>query len=156
MDRLRRPGKPSPKIIHDPVWRTIRVEPWEVVIIDSPLVQRLRRVHQLGLSSYVFPGAGYSRFEHSIGVLHQTKRVIGSIRRNARSLARRRRLPQQEPISLSEEALLRVTALSHDVGHGFLSHVSERALERLRTVDGSHSVRELRKEAKEFFSRSGP
>ena len=151
-ERLRRPAhRPNAKIIHDPVWRTIRLEPCEVILVDSPLLQRLRRIHQLGLASYVFPGANYTRFEHSIGVLHQTQRVIEAIRRNARSLAIRKHLPQQEPILQSEEVLLRVTALTHDVGHGFLSHVSERALSRLPTVDGTHSVRQFQKEAKEFF-----
>jgi deoxynucleoside triphosphate triphosphohydrolase SAMHD1 len=155
--RLRRLGsKPGAKIIHDPVWRTIRLEPYEVIMVDSPLLQRLRRVHQLGLAGYVFPGANYSRFEHSIGALHQTQRVIESIRRNAKSLALRRHLPWQEPISPGEEVLLRVTALTHDVGHGFLSHVSERALDRLATVDGKHTVRELRGEAKTFFRGLNP
>jgi hypothetical protein len=63
----------------------------------------------------------------------------------------RKHLPLQQPISPSEEVLLRITALTHDVGHGFLSHVSERALSRLPTVDGTHSVREFQKEAKAFF-----
>ena len=151
-ERLRRPAhRPNAKIIHDPVWRTIRLEPCEIVLVDSPLLQRLRRIHQLGLASYVFPGATYSRFEHSIGVLHQTQRIIESIRRNARTLATRKHLPQEEPISPSDEVLLRVTALTHDVGHGFLSHVSERALSRLQKVDGTHGVRQFQKEAKEFF-----
>ena len=155
-ERLRRPAhRPNAKIIHDPVWRTIRLEPCEVIVVDSPLLQRLRRVHQLGLASYVFPGANYSRFEHSIGVLHQAQRIIEAIRRNARTLAVGKRLPQQEPISPSEEVLLRVTALTHDVGHGFLSHVSERALSRLSTVDGTHSVRQFQKEAKAFFRVPG-
>ena len=52
--------------------------------------------------------------------------------------------------------LLRLTALVHDVGHGFLSHVSERALDRLPTIDGKHTIRELRSEAKEFFSSLNP
>lgn len=77
--------------------------------------------------------------------------MIGSIRRNARSLEARRRLPEHEPISLAEETLLRVTALTHDVGHGFLSHVSERAMNSLPTVDGTHTVRQLREEARDFF-----
>ena len=147
----RRTSRPGAKIIHDPVWRTIRLEQYEVTIIDSPLLQRLRRVRQLGLAGYVFPGANYSRFEHSIGTLHQTQRVVEAIRRNGQSLAIRKRLPQQELVSRSEETLLRVTALTHDVGHGFLSHVSERALDRLATVDGTHSVRQFRTEAKDFF-----
>lgn len=151
-ERLRRlRHKPNAKIIHDPVWRTIRLEPCEVVLVDSPLLQRLRRIRQLGLAGYVFPGANYSRFEHSIGVLHQTQRVVEAVRRNARSLAIRKHLPQQDPISSSEEVLLRVTALTHDVGHGFLSHVSERALSRLPTVDGTNSARQFQAEAKDFF-----
>jgi hypothetical protein len=151
-ERLRRSGsKPNAKIIHDPVWRTIRLEPHEVILVDSPLLQRLRRIRQLGLASYVFPGANYSRFEHSVGVLHQTQRIIEAIRRNDRSRAIRKHLPQQDPISLDEEVMLRVTALTHDVGHGFLSHVSERAINRLPTVDGTHSVRQFQKEAKDFF-----
>ena len=121
------------------------------MLVDSPLLQRLRRIHQLGLASYVFPGANYSRFEHSIGALHQTHRIIESIRRNARSLAIEKHLPQQEPISLGEQVLLRATALMHDVGHGFLSHVSERALYRLSTVDGINSVRRFQEDANDFF-----
>lgn len=150
--RLRRKrSPPSSKIIHDPVWRTIRLEPCEVILVDSPLLQRLRRIHQLGLASYVFPGANYSRFEHSVGALHQTQRMVEAIRRNARSLAVRKHLPQQEPVSAGEEVLLRVAALTHDVGHGFLSHVSERALHQLQTVDGTRTVRNLQEEAKQFF-----
>ena len=150
--RLRRSGtRPTAKIIHDPVWRTVRLEPCEVIIVDSPLLQRLRRIRQLGLAGYVFPGANYSRFEHSVGVLHQTQRIIESIRRNARSLAAGKHLPEQNPISSSEEILLRVTALMHDVGHGFLSHVSERVLNGLSTVDGTHSVRRFQQQAKALF-----
>jgi len=53
-ERLRRPShRPGAKIIHDPVWRTIRLEPCEVILVDSPLLQRLRRIRQLGLASYV-------------------------------------------------------------------------------------------------------
>lgn len=153
-ERLRRVShRPSAKIINDPVWRTIRLEPCEIILVDSPLLQRLRRIRQLGLAGYVFPGANYSRFEHSIGVLHQAQRVIQSIRRNALTLALGEHLPPQQPVSPSEEVLLRLTALTHDVGHGFLSHVSERALGGLSAVDsdGTHSVRQFRREAKAFF-----
>lgn len=77
--------------------------------------------------------------------------MIEAIRRNAASLAVRRHLPVTQPISSSDEVLLRLTSLTHDVGHGFLSHVSERVLAGLATVDGKHTVREFQKEAKDFF-----
>src|SRR5271169_4042709 len=67
------------KVINDPIWFTIRVESWELVILDSPLIQRLRSIHQLGLAGLVYPAAGYSRFEHTIGTLYQTQRVVESI-----------------------------------------------------------------------------
>src|SRR5688572_9380665 len=69
------------KVLNDPIWHTVRLESWEVVLLDSPLLQRLRGIHQLGLAFYVFPGAGYSRFEHSVGVLHQAQRFIDGINR---------------------------------------------------------------------------
>src|ERR1700729_2731690 len=63
-DRTALTADGSAKIINDPVWRTVRLEPWETFVIDSPLLQRLRRIRQLGLAGLVFPGASYSRFEH--------------------------------------------------------------------------------------------
>jgi len=73
------------KVINDPIWYTIRVESWELPVLDCPVVQRLRSIRQLGLAGLVYPGAGYSRFEHTIGALYQTQRVIESINRNARA-----------------------------------------------------------------------
>jgi len=42
-----------PKVFNDPVWGTIELLPWEVILLDSPLVQRLRGVRQLGLAHLV-------------------------------------------------------------------------------------------------------
>ena len=150
--RDRRNYPAGPKVINDPIWRTVRIEPWEVAILDSPVVQRLRGVKQLGLASYVYPGAGYSRFEHSIGVLHQTQRFIDAINRNARA-----ENPERlEPVQPSDEVLLRLSALLHDVGHGFLSHVSERAMLRV-PLDGEGSTADdLLKDAKKHFGSGKP
>lgn len=76
VQHVRNSPLPNGKVINDPIWQTVRVEPWEVVVLDCPVVQRLRGVHQLGLIDYVYPGANHTRFEHSIGILHQTQRVI--------------------------------------------------------------------------------
>jgi HD superfamily phosphohydrolase len=142
---------PSAKIINDPVWRTVRLESWEVFILDSPLLQRLRRIHQLGLAGYVFPGASYSRFEHSIGVVHQTQRLIDAINRNARAHAPSTRLPPADPIVRTNEVFLRLAALLHDVGHCFLSHVSERALQRLDPIAPGAPIKQVLAEARSFF-----
>ena len=141
------PSRPKrPKVINDSIWKTVRLEPWEMVVLDSFPIQRLRNVAQLGLARLVYPGAGYSRFEHSIGVLYQTQRIIDSINHNARSSGR-----SAEPISRSDESLLRLAGLLHDIGHGFLSHVSERAMQRITRLPHEGSATDARYEALDHF-----
>jgi len=109
---------PDDKVIHDPIWGTHRFCRHEVVLIDSPVIQRLRRIHQTGFSFLTFPGTTHTRFEHSLGAAI----VAGSM---AHAVARR----HQNRIDLDplkgDLAQLRAAALLHDCGHGFASHVSE-------------------------------
>ena len=56
------------KIIHDPIWGSTEYEAWEMQIIDSPLIQRLRNISQVGLAVLTYPAARHSRFEHTLGV----------------------------------------------------------------------------------------
>ena len=104
------------KIIHDTLWGTIRLEPWEVAILDLPLLQRLRQISQTSLVSYVFPGARHSRFEHTLGVLHQTQRLTDAV--NKQYL-------KGLPFDSDSVRELRLAALFHDVGHSLFSHISE-------------------------------
>src|SRR6516165_4796572 len=66
---------PKPKQINDPVWDIITVEPAEILLLDSPLLQRMRGVRQLGLAHFVFPGATHDRFAHICGVLEAASRM---------------------------------------------------------------------------------
>src|SRR5215213_9712424 len=104
------------KEINDAVWRTISLTPFEVIILDSPLVQRLRRVRQLGVVHWVYPGAGHSRLEHSLGAVHQVQRLCEAINRHA---------GEGKGIGIDWVSLLRLAALVHDIGHGLMSHVIE-------------------------------
>jgi HD superfamily phosphohydrolase len=158
LEHLRVRGLPQePKVINDPIWHTIRVESWELPILDSPLIQRLRNIRQLGLASLVYPAAGYSRFEHTIGALYQTQRVIESINRNARARGARVQRAVHDPIPYSDEVMLRIAAIMHDAGHCFLSHVSERAIHQLELDDGQTTMEAALRDAKEFFgSQKGP
>lgn len=120
--RRRIPGR---KEINDPLWGTIGLTGPEVAVIDSPLVQRLRLIRQLGVVHWVYPGAVHTRFEHTLGVLHQVQHLCGAIN----NLATQQN--QRELIGPSKVNLLRLAALLHDVGHAAFSHVSEHAIESL-------------------------
>ena len=72
-----------PKVINDPVWGTIRLFSWEAALLDTLLLQRLRYIRQLGVAHWVFPGAGHSRLEHSVGVLHQMQQLVDGLERNS-------------------------------------------------------------------------
>ena len=98
----------SEKTIHDPIHGSIRIEGLALDLLDTPEVQRLRGIHQLGLAHLVFPGGNHSRFEHSLGVLHLVRK-FGEIRR------------------LEEEdlKLLSAAAILHDLGHPPFSHTLE-------------------------------
>lgn len=44
------------KLFNDPIHNTFRLSPECIDLIDSPAFQRLRRLKQLGVTYYVFPG----------------------------------------------------------------------------------------------------
>jgi len=107
----------GPKIIHDPLWGTISLNPWEVAILDLPLFQRLRQIHQTSLVSYVFPGCSHTRFEHTLGVLQQSQNLIDAVNRQ---------YDTDKPIfEKSTIRNLRLAALFHDCGHSCFSHITE-------------------------------
>jgi HD superfamily phosphohydrolase len=116
------------KIIHDSLWGTNRFYWYEMAIIDSPVLQRLRDIFQVGSASYVYPGATHNRFEHSLGTAIIATKVLDSlylrqgekIGHIAKSLGY---LPEKFMIKTRQE--LRLSALLHDTGHTLFSHTSE-------------------------------
>ena len=67
------------KILHDNLWGTNRFYWHELAIIDSPLFQRLRDIHQTGLAFHVYMSAHHTRFEHSLGVTAIASRIFDEI-----------------------------------------------------------------------------
>jgi HD superfamily phosphohydrolase len=121
-------GLPSfPKKFNDPVWGVIELLPWEVLLLDSPLLQRLRGVRQLGMAFQVYPGAVHDRLEHIRGVVEAADRMLLALTRNAEH---RTRFDPYIPLPDDlDRTAVRLAALLHDVGHGPFSHVTEPLLQ---------------------------
>jgi HD superfamily phosphohydrolase len=105
------------KIINDPVHGFIII-PTEFIfdLLEHPYIQRLRRIKQLGLTSFVYPGATHTRFQHALGAVHLMKLAIENLR-------------QKGTIITDEEAEAASAAiLLHDIGHGPFSHALEESI----------------------------
>ncbi len=107
----------SHKIINDPVYGFITI-PSELVfaIIDHPYFQRLRRIKQLGLTDYVYPGAHHTRFHHAIGAMHLMSVTLDHLRNKGVDIG-------DEEYEASLCAIL-----LHDIGHGPFSHALEHSI----------------------------
>lgn len=86
-------------------------------LVDTPAVQRLRYIRQLGHAFLVYPGATHSRFEHALGAYHLTKLAL-------QALAERGELTQ---VREEDQVAVRLAALLHDIGHYPFSHALEEA-----------------------------
>lgn len=104
------------EVVRDPLWDNIRLDAAAVTVIDTPTVQRLRYIRQLGHAFLVYPGATHSRFEHALGTYHLARRALAT-------------LTERQPgeITESEHLAVRLAALLHDIGHYPYSHALEEA-----------------------------
>lgn len=110
------------KVIHDPVWGTMLFYPWELQVLDSPLLQRLRKINQVGLAVLTYPSAHHSRFEHSLGVMSVVTKMVNNINQENKGGGY---ATENKLITNEDLYKLRFAALLHDVGHCFFSHLSE-------------------------------
>lgn len=105
------------KIINDPVFGFINIPKGLLYnIVCHPLLQRLTRIKQLGLSSAVYPGAQHTRFQHSLGAFHLMSETIKHLTAKGNF------------IFDSEAEAVQAAILLHDIGHGPFSHVLEHTL----------------------------
>lgn len=123
------------KTIHDPIWGSTEYSEWEMQLIDSPLIQRLRNISQVGLAVLTYPAARHSRFEHTLGVAAATKRLVDRINVNCENFSIHQNIKNK----------LVLAAIMHDVGHCFYSHLSESIYGNLKDFV------ELRKDVKEVL-----
>ena len=71
------------KVFRDPVHNYIHVNNQIIYdLINTKEFQRLRRIKQLGTSSYTFHGGEHSRFSHCLGVYEIARRITEILKRN--------------------------------------------------------------------------
>jgi HD superfamily phosphohydrolase len=134
--------------LRDPVHGFIRADALEAALVNSRPLQRLRFIHQLGLTFLVFPGAEHSRFSHALGAMHLAGRVYDLLCSRAGGL-----LPAGN--GARERRLVRAAALLHDLGHAPFSHSAEELFEG--GIDHEQMTRRLiaLPEMEEIFARHG-
>ena len=102
------------KIINDPVFGFINIPKGLLYnIVKHPLLQRLTRIKQVGISSVVYPGAQHTRFQHSLGAFYLMSEAITQLTAKGHF------------IFDSEAEAVKAAILLHDIGHGPFSHVLE-------------------------------
>ena len=116
------------KAIQDPIHGAILLEPWELDIISTWEMLRLRYVRQLGPAHLVYPGATHTRFEHCIGTNFLAQKSIRVVN-YCDDLDTACFVPLSQLLEEYQQKLFRASALLHDVGHPPTSHTIEYALE---------------------------
>ncbi|MFM6949305.1 MAG: HD domain-containing protein [Aquirufa sp.] len=105
------------KIINDPIYGFIKINnPFLLKLIDHPYFQRLKRIKQLGLAEFVYPGAHHTRFHHALGAMHLMDEALNNLQAKGYI------------ISDPEREAAEIAILLHDIGHGPFSHVLEYTL----------------------------
>lgn len=138
-------------VIRCPIHGSISINKQELKLIDSPYVQRLRNISQLGFASFVFPGAVHTRFSHSIGVMHLAGRIYDQLVLSQVSSLKDYYTGDQLNYY---RKILRFSALLHDVGHPPFSHAAEALLPPISSLDSYNLLnsKEDRQSTHEDFS----
>lgn len=114
------------RAVKDSVWGVVQWSGRESYVLDSPVLQRLRRIHQLGVSYVTYPSATHSRFEHTIGAMHQAERMLRAIAGRSAEGSRDENVRVTDAELLEHLPLVRLAAMLHDLGHLPFSHLCER------------------------------
>jgi len=112
------------KAIQDPVHGAILLDPWELDLVSSWEMLRLRFVKQLGPAHIVYPGATHTRFEHCLGTNHLVQRCIRVVN-YCDDPSHACFKPFSELLNDYQQKVFRAAALLHDVGHPPTSHTIE-------------------------------
>ena len=111
------PSGNKSKLINDPLHGFVTLPSALVFdVVQHPYFQRLRRIRQLGMSEWVYPGATHTRFHHALGAMNLMVKALETLRNKGVDITNEER----------EAAILGI--LMHDIGHGPYSHTLEYTL----------------------------
>lgn len=124
------------KNFYDSVWGTIEINEGEIFILDSPIMQRLRNIKQLGLADVLYSSATHTRFSHTLGVLQTADSMTFQIKKELEK--------KNAPSSKEVRQVIRLAAIFHDCGHMFCSHASERYFQKNREASLYEKIDKIR------------
>jgi HD superfamily phosphohydrolase len=111
------PSGNKSKLINDPLHGFVTLPSALVFdVVQHPYFQRLRRIRQLGMSEWVYPGATHTRFHHALGAMNLMLKALDTLRGKGIEITDEEK----------EAAILGI--LMHDIGHGPYSHTLEYTL----------------------------
>lgn len=99
--------------IRDAVHGDIEFTDEEEYCMRKPVFQHLHTIKQLGNAFHVYPSAMHTRFEHSLGVCYQVKKIASSINK-------------RNPGTIEDVGFLALAGLLHDITHFPFKHTFER------------------------------
>lgn len=125
------------KIIRDPIHGDIKFDRLFLDLLDSPEIQRLYNIKQLGFAHLVFPGAHHTRLEHSLGTYFMALKAAEKLELNS-----------------EEKKSFVCASMLHDIGHGPFSHTSESILRSSLKVDHVDLTEKLINGKYEIFDKN--
>jgi len=117
---------PKDKVVRDPIHGNIILPEFIAQLLQSPEIQRLYNIKQLGFAHLVFPGAHHTRLEHCLGAYHLAEQLSTALR-----------------LDEYNKKMITCAALLHDIGHGPFSHTLESLLLEKFGVDHVDLTQEL-------------
>lgn len=129
----------SYKTIQDTIHGSVKFSGPFLKLLNSPEIQRLSEIKQLGLTKLVFPGANHTRLEHSIGAYHVAEKMANSL-----------------DLDDEEKDLVKAAAFLHDIGHAPFSHTLEAIIADRTSMDHMDITKEQIKGERVIEDRDVP